>query len=353
VSIRLSKLGGTDFIEEGLKPTIDLVPTFEAVLSAGAIGHAENSYKILQVADVFTNGPNTAADEFTDATGTKNTVNTGTSTAIFKTNKYEIVGQTSSYTTSSGSTHNVAIAGEGATFTNPSNAFDGNAGTAANGILENGGTTGTHTNALGKTFSNNVIGQIDYNFTYNTAALHAETITVKLQGYNGSSWTDISTLYTQSWGSGVARNATYNTTGSYTTDITYQGLRLYCDLNRTIQNGTGIASVDIYEFQYYTGYSSSSTVICDSNTITLDGTEKALIISTPDSIWNTGSSMTVTASDGTTSTSAQTINSTSKNTGVFSISSLSSGTLKLTFTLATSDTTLSPEFKGYGVYVIR
>lgn len=342
MAIRLSKLGGTDFTEEGLKPTTDLVPTLEGVLSVAAVGVAENSYKMLQVADVFTNGPNTAADEFLDATGTNNTVNTGTSTALYSDQSYEYVLDFTDVA-SGDTTHDPN------TFTNVANAFDGNDATAAT-------EAATSNQALGKTFAAKTVAicraRAGGTFRWSgggTQTIGAEAV---LQSYNGTTWSDVGVISTDTYADVAPSSDRTLTTRTkvFLMSTSIQGLRV---IYRVVAGSPVTIDASLYTLAYATAVNSSDTVVCDANTITLDGTEKGLIVSTPDSVWNTGSSMTVTASDGTTSTSAQTINSTSKNTGVFSISTLSSGTLKLTFGLATSNTAYSPELKGYGVYVIR
>ncbi len=340
MAIRNTKLGGTDFANGEVLYDYDLDDTNNIIINAVGVGHAENSYKMLQIADVFTNGPNTAADEFIDATGTKNTVNTGTSTAYWETSlgKYildytnEASGDVTATTQSSGS------------WATTSNAFDSNDGTSA---VWNSSTSGSQTGSIGKTFSNKFVSVIRYSATNsgNTGS-SSNAKTVSLEYYNGSSWVSVQST------TGASNNFATVITGNklYYFNSTCQGLRVIFSQTFTTNSTSDIGYVYYLE---YGDYNSSDTIVCDTNTITLDGTEKAIIVSTPDTTFETGTSMTVIASDGSLSTSAQTINTTSKNTGVFSITSLGSGTLKLTFTLATSDTSKSPLFKGYGVYVIR
>lgn len=334
MAIRNAQLGGTDFSNGEVLYDYDLDDTNNIIINAVGAGHAENSYKMLQVADVFTNGPNTAADEFTDATGTNNTVNIGTSTAIFSGNSYiglnDIAGSNTLYNPD--------------TFTNPSNAFDKNLSTFA---YWSSASTGTITKNLGETFASpTYITHLISKFGWYGSGGGTNSYNIDVYTYNGSTWSLFGNL-----SSGSLAGSSYAGTGfdSIIVNQTVSGIAIRASVTSTSSISN---KFDCYELQYGLG-ASSSIVVCDSNTLTLDGTEKALIVSTPDSVWGTGNSYTVTASDGTTSTSAQTINSTSKNTGVFSISTLSSGTLKLTFTLATSNTSFTPELKGYGVYVIR
>ncbi len=280
---------------------------------------------MLQVADVFTNGPNTVADEFqlSSSTGTNNTVNVGTTTALFI---YNYGYNLSNNNYQSDTTYDPNG------YSTPANAFDKNNGTYAS----KNSTTAT-TYYLGKTFSARTIKYVNWSIYASAPSGYAPTVT--LDTYDGATWSYATSIC------GVPNGGSISHTGSYYLNSSVQGIRIVFPVANT-------SSTRVHELSYG-DYQSSTTVICDASTITLDGTEKAIIVSTPDTTFDTGTSMTVIASDGTLSTSAQTINTTSKNTGVFSITSLGSGTLKLTFTLATSDTSKSPLFKGYGVYVIR
>lgn len=91
------------------------------------------------------------------------------------------------------------------------------------------------------------------------------------------------------------------------------------------------------------------------NNFTTETTSKYYNITEIVSQTNTASgqatSMTVDISDGSTTLSDQTI--TNKTSGVIDISSLSSGTYELTFTLKTTDTSVTPAFRGWGSVLFR
>ena len=94
----------------------------------------------------------------------------------------------------------------------------------------------------------------------------------------------------------------------------------------------------------------TGTISSDTNTFTLDGTEKACLIYS-DQTTPANTNVTVDISDGTTTLSAQAI--TNKSTGVIDMTSLSSGTLKLTFNLSTTDTSVTPVQRGWGALIWR
>ena len=90
MGIRLNKLGGTNFTEEGLRPTTDLVPTLDAMLSATGNLVAEQASKTLAASGSYENGGSTAAENFNVAVGANGTVNIGSTTAIYVGGKYSL-----------------------------------------------------------------------------------------------------------------------------------------------------------------------------------------------------------------------------------------------------------------------
>jgi hypothetical protein len=84
----------------------------------------------------------------------------------------------------------------------------------------------------------------------------------------------------------------------------------------------------------------------------LTGDELGFAVSIPDSEIPTNTTITATISDGTNSLTATTIDSTSKGV-VIGNASLTSGTLECTFTLNTTDTSVTPTIKDYAICILR
>jgi len=329
MTIRNTKLGGSDWTSEQLA-SLDLNDTIDAVIDSPSIGESQNAYQSLQANDIFENKDNLCADEFVTSTGTNATVNTTSSTGYF-------YSTTPSYTlnftdeASGDTTHNPS------SFTNPGNAFDNNDSTSA---TKNHVST-VVSDALGKTFAS--ARYISYVKIISSQSDNGSTgRDIYLQTYDGATWTTVATLAHQ------VSSLSISYSGTYYLNTTTQGIRI---LNTTTftSGSTHVTSVTTLE---YGDYNSSDTVIADSGTLTLDGTETGIGVYC-DSTFPTNTSMTVTAGDGTLSTSAQSINSSNKSSGVFDITSLGTGTLNLTFTLSTIDTSVTPTFRGYGVKLIR
>lgn len=141
MAIRNNLLGGTDWGEEGLKPTVDLNQTINAIIEFAAKGQSQIPFTTLKATGNWVNEGNLAADRTTDSNGINNTINTGSTTAEFETNKY-ILGNTLSALT--GTTYDPN------SFSNPSNAFDGDDATYAEYYDFTGDSATVY---LGKTFT--------------------------------------------------------------------------------------------------------------------------------------------------------------------------------------------------------
>jgi len=186
-------LGGTDWTEEGLKPT-DLNDTFDKVLLSSGIIVGQGAYKTLQANNVFVNEDYIGVDEFVDSNGTNNTIDTGASTGTYDaTNDLYHLGFTDEASGDSTSDPD--------SFTNPGNAFDSDDGTAATKAYTS--ESSQQTDSLGKTFSAKNVGRAKVKAQITTN--NTTTMVIKLQTFNGSTWDDVSTLanVTDSSGTGV------------------------------------------------------------------------------------------------------------------------------------------------------
>mgnify|MGYP000451084287 CR=1 FL=1 len=157
-----------------------------------------------------------------------------------------------------------------------------------------------------------------------------------LQTWDGATWTNHTQL------ANLYRDASLSkTTFDIAINDTIQGVRIY-------YNGGGSyidKRVDLYTLEYY-GFASNSTLIADSNTITLNDTENNLCIFA-DVELPTNTSILFDISDG----SNQVLNC--ELGDLVDISTLNSGTATITFKLSSSDSSVSPKIYGYGAIVIR
>lgn len=327
MAIKNNKLGGTDYSTPTarVKPT-DLNDTNDAIINT-VIGHAQNAYQILQSNNIFENKDFLATDEFTDANGANNTINTGSTTAVYNSNlnAYKLAGNTgtaedsTAVTTTDGTSSvisfDVDISATG--FINQVEVDNNTVGTKVLIIKKNGTQVATiDTTATGDVTFTLVVG--DYSSIFESG----DTATVEITAVNG----------------GLNYKNTYSYSG---TDFSIT--------NEQVGGSTGSSLVPV-SFTDSTGFTSGTIVLADADTLTLDGTEKSICVYI-DSINTSNTSLSVKAGDGTTQTSSQTITNNSSN--VFNITSLSSGSLELEFTLTTTDTAETPEFFGYGVYLIK
>jgi len=222
-------------------------------------------------------------------------------------------------TSSSDTTYNLD------SFTNPTYAFDSNDTTAATLTIANF--------TFGKTFSTSRnIGYVK--LVYGHGIHGGSNAASYFQTYNGSTWTNHTLL--ASTNSSLAK-----TTYVIVVNASVQGIAI----NSFCGNP---GDISIYSIEYG-AFTTGKTVTCDTGILSLDGTESSLAIYTHATI-PTGSSITVDVSDGTNTISAQPIINNYVN---INISSLSSGNLKLVFNLNTVDTSKSPIFYGWGLYLYK
>jgi hypothetical protein len=326
VVLLLNKLGGTNFEDRGDKTHIseEESQTWEAILNS-YINNAELSFRVLQSNNVFTNGPNIVVDEFTNSSGTKNTVNIGSSTCRYDSiNDYYTLGISDE--SSGDTTHDPN------SFTNPGNAFDGDDSTAATRI-----TSGSSTVVLGKTFTSKLVNNVYVKF--GAGSTTANNLIIKLETFNGTTWNTDTTFIDTDPSSAFL----YETILSI--NDTVQGVRISMFADDDI-------AFSLYTLEYG-DYDSSSTLIADTGTTTLDDNELGFAISNPDATIPTNTGITATISDGTNSLTPVTIDSVSKGAVVGNPATLIGGTLKCTFTLSSTDTTITPTINGYGISIIR
>ena len=336
MAVKNTKLGGVDFVRE--HPTFqDLNDTNNAIIKASIVGQTQIPFSILKSAGAFTNEGNLCADRTTVAAGVKGTINTGSSTGVFSTNKYILnFGKDASGDT----TFNPD------TFTDPENAFDNNSGTYAN--ITPPGTVGEC--SLGKTFSAKNLQYCKINcsaLSQRDSAGVTRTVFAALEYYNGTDWVEIQVLFNVT-ASTTTVSGSYNDTLNISSYSDIQGLRVRFTVDQG--NVDRYARVNILE---YGSYNLSDTVISDTGTLTLVGDEKMIAVYNSATI-PTGTSMKCQLSDETKTISAE-HTLTANGTTIIPITTTPTATdvLKLTFTLETTDNEITPEWYGFGCYRYR
>jgi len=330
MAIRNTRLGGTDInFDETNFESEDYNDTNNALADL-SVGIAQGAYQTLQANNVFENKDFLAVDEFTDVNGVKNTVNTTNSSGSYNTSQFYTISNTQDVDSDTTTSSN--------TFTNESNAFDGDKTTSASYIwtaTSNGEDTTIY---LGKTFTSKYIKicHVECGVSFEDRENGHES-SLTLQKYDGVSWSNVYQFFYDT-GSG-ASSVSVSTVVDI--DDTIEGLRLICEGSG---DDTGDTITMTTKVLAYGNYDSSGTVVCGSGIKTLDGTEKTICVYADKTV-PTNTTLTVDISDGTTTLSSQPVNES------IGISSLSSGTLELTFNLSTTDTLVTPELKGYGVFI--
>jgi len=326
-AVRNDLLGGSDYIDGETIEAVDANDTNNDLQIKGLalIPVAQIPYKLLS-AGTFTNVDLLGAEVINARVG-KNSTISASSTAYYGTFGTTHDGQYSNLIVNGADT---TVNG---TFTNPTYAFDLDDTTSA---TASGGTGTSGDNYIGKTFSSRYIGKILISATSSaTSGASHNSSAIYLQTYNGSTWSDVATLDSKT---GYTAASSY--AALYTLNATTQGIRIRCTASCTTSPSSWSSAVTT--LNYYVG---TATVISDTG-ITLDGTEKALALYTSKTFYGTGS-MTVSVSDGTNTIADK------DYTKVIDISTLSSGSLRLTFNLGGTDTSNYASFAGYGVALIK
>lgn len=301
----------------------DLNDSFGGVMR----GAAEQANKILKAAGAYENGGLTAAENYTVAAGINGTVNTGSSTSDFSTDSYilSFIDEAAGDTTTNPNS-----------FTNPGNAFDNDDNTFAQ-KTEN--SSGDSTWTLGKTFSSKSVALAIV--TYEASIENGPGITITLQSFDGSTWNDVEEL--ENTGTTVSK-----TTKTVNINDTIQGLRVEYFMN--IDGFSRVKTANLYTLEYGS-YDTSSTIVCDTNTITLDTTEKAIQIYS-DHETPTNTSITADISDGTTTLVSGVTFDSKGFSDVQSLGSVTAGTLQIIWNLNTTDSSVTPKQYSWGVNLI-
>ncbi len=299
----------------------DFNDTFNAAISLAGVGMAQNAYQTLQANNAFENKDFLVADEFTDSNGTNNTLTSATS--YYKTPEY-ILSNTETL------------------FQNPTLNVNN-----SSGVL-NYDLTVNKTGFISKvTIQNDGANSGIINLTVYIKDSSGTTIASKTQNVSWFGSNTYSYSFTQADYSRLlspTEVVSVSTDLSYVRTLTgYSQSNAYYTITSQSMNAFSTNTVIPIEFKEVV-FDTSSTLVIGTSTKTLDGTENAVVVYA-DKTTPTNTTMTVDISDGTTTLSAQALNS------VLDVSSLSTGTLKLTFNLATTDTTVTPTLKGYGVYI--
>ena len=205
-------------------------------------------------------------EAYSDADGRLDSVDTGSTDALFDTDKYtpDIVDEASADTTSNPDT-----------FTNPSYAFDGNIATAA---------TETRINIdesiyLGKTFSSKYVYKAYIKAQLNAHSNSAGPSSVYLQTYDGTTWTNHTLL-------GINSNYTtqINVDKYVTINDTVQGIRVAFNLHN-INGGTNETNY-LYALEY--GLSKESIITHDIPTGTFSATMSSMFATFKPEDWEAG-----------------------------------------------------------------
>jgi len=283
----------------------------------------------------WTNTDYLGADIFTSAAGAKTTVDE-TNTDSY----YDI--DNNNY---SGLQMNIGNTDSDSGFTNPTNFFDNDDATLASKTATYGsGGDQTVTWVLGKYWTEDTyIGDINIKaylgFSDMWTGGSDGTITLKLQSYDGSTWSDVTTLYTGTSG-GSDFSHTYD--DIYEANITTKGIRLSSYF--FVEGNTGVT---ILAQNYLCTIQGGADSTVETNSIISDIVPDSIVVYGKTTL-PTGTSITVDVSDDGGSTFALTAKA--LNTPI-DTSSFTTGNLAFNFNLATTDTSVTPKLYGYGVAI--
>ncbi len=291
-----------------------------AIEVLGAIGRPSSQLAYEQVkadSSSWTNTDYLGADIFTSANGAKSTVDTTASTGIWASN-------TTYYTLSMTDEASGDTTHDPTPVTNPENAFDGNDATYAD-------KTSSNNQDLGKTFASKYVGQVRVKASFSGTGVTSSTI--KLETYNGSTWSVIATL--------VSGTTSISYDDEYYLNTTTQGIRIAIDAS----GGT----LGTYDARWYTieygDFDAASTV--ETNSIISDKVPDAVTVYAKITL-PANTSATVDISDDGGSTFALTAQA--LNTAI-DTTSFTTGNLAIKLNMASTDTSATPLLYGYGVAI--
>lgn len=381
---------------------VEVNTNFTDVENLAMKGTAQNAYQTLHANNIFDNNYFLAADEFTDSTGTNNTFNATSSTAVFSTDHYEMGNyfveiEASAVVTGDFEINNCAItnvsSGVWRVYCYENVSYEVRRAQVIKTLFygtdgsDSALSTTTSVTAL-KTSDDRDVGKFGYHVTAGIGAGGGNwTIRATFTGTTGltnSIWT-----YTKiSAGDDVNAVKGFNGAALYSisdtntpidevgTDTTGDEADSPTSIGTSTMEGgaseisasrylvlseataltwitTGTPTVTEVDFNathsipaFTTLSVTSEQVVCDTGVKTLDGTE-SLICVYADITLPTNTTITVDISDGTTTLSGQALNS---PIGLSTLTAASD--LELTFNLSTTNTAVTPEITGYGVYII-
>ena len=299
----------------------------QAVLSSIGKTAAQNSYEqVKSDSSSWTNTDYLGADIFTSKGGAKSTIDATNTDSIYHSGEglylLLITDEASGDTTH-----------DPDSFTNPSNAFDGDDSTYAEKSSENV--------SLGKTFSAKTIVEVKVKAqcSFDTGTNGDYTLHIILQSYDGSTWTD-----EKDWTkSDYSYHGTFDLESSYSLNKSVQGLRL--KYTASYAGSGGYRDFKIYSLEYAQSYDSSSSV--ETNTIIDEKVPDSIVVYGKTNIPSDTSIKVDISDDGGTTWSL-----TDKELDTpIDTSSFSTGNLALKFKLATTDTSKTPKLYGYGVAI--
>lgn len=303
--IKNALIGGVDRLNGEPADAINQNETENAIINASLKGQAQIPFSILKSAGAFTNEGHLCADRTTDANGINNTINTISTNATYN---------------SDGDYYNcyngdISMGEDTADYSNTSGSYQTYVSKSPADYIH---SVEIQTQA---SLSRNYRFKVTFNYNDLTSADSTESIITSALSLTTS------LLLNPNPGKVVS---TFDVKGKL--DSTADSPTLYLRNTEWFELGL------------------ESSVIADTGTLTLDGTENAISIYN-DAIIPTNTSMSVVVSDGTNSTSSYPLGA--KTSTIIPIEDLSSGTLKMTFTLATTDTTVTPTWSGYGVVIAK
>ena len=318
-NIMNSLLGGTDWSRQ--HPTFQQInDTNNAIIGAALKGQAQVPFTTLKATGDWVNEGYLGADRFKTANGVNGTVQLADSDAVFLTNFFQ---NNYDRNISLDTTHNPN------SFSNPDNAFDNDLDTFAG----KSGAIGSYNESFGKTFSPVYIHSVVYKSSTSQGASQGGH-SMNLQTFDGSSWTTIETIY-----SGFD-SGSFTRDGKIIINDTIQGIRI----NFTKGGATTASDRRVY-YLNYGGHSPLSELVC--KTLELDNETVATLYT--DAIIPVDTSLHATIGDGTSETDEFELQP--NKTTLIPLLPNMSGDMQVKFIFRTTNTAVTPELYGYGVYL--
>ena len=319
MAIKSNLIGGIDYATPTarIKPT-DLNDTNNAIINQ-SINLAQVPYTTLKSTGEWTNEGGLLADRFTTAIGVNSTVQVDESDSAFLDNKYSI-----GFDVDINSDTNSTVG----SWSNISNAFDGDSSTFASAS----GTVSSGSRSLGKTFTERFVNKVSYVCAVSQGAF-AGTISMIIETYDGSVWTDRETIIsTSNLSSGIV-------SGDFDLNLSVQGVRI-----KFVKSGSSTSFNNSLYYLNYGVFDTESELVC--KTSQLDGNENTVTLYN-NSVIPVDTSLHATISDGTLETDEFELSG-NKSTIIPLLDNMS-GDMTIKFIFRTTDNEVTPELFGYGV----